>query len=151
MVTEVVMFENSLHESLLPMIVDMHIDCIMQDDCLIRYRPPFTPEKRENMLQFWKSQALQVEQGKLVMIMSVATDSNGCTTPTGIVQLRLPLSECGLFRADVEMLMVSHKHRGLGLARVLMVELERIARSKGCTLLVCIQLVFMTLTQLKWW
>ncbi len=54
----------------------------------------------------------------------------------GSVQLELCAKENGLHRAEVQKLFVLPSHRGRGIARRLMDELEAFARSQGRTLLV---------------
>jgi GNAT superfamily N-acetyltransferase len=50
----------------------------------------------------------------------------------------MPVSETGTFRDIVEKLLVSPEHRRKGIAKVLMLKLEEIARVEGRTLLVCV-------------
>lgn len=54
----------------------------------------------------------------------------------GVVMLSMPFAETGPFRASVEKLLVDPEARGRGIAKVLMSELERVARERGRTLLV---------------
>lgn len=134
-VANILQYEPGVHRHLLPQIVDLHARCIEFDGALLRFHPPFSEEKKKKMQSFWEQRISQVEQGlRICFIYSVI--ESGKEEIGGIAELGMPAAETGPFRGDVEMVIVSPNHRRQGIAKLLMVELERVARERGRTLLV---------------
>ncbi|RFU26947.1 hypothetical protein B7463_g9384, partial [Scytalidium lignicola] len=133
---------------LLPALVDLHIASIEHDNSLMRFHPPFTPEKRAKMLSFWRERMDQARSKRCIIIVATMTKTSTITPIDGqehekevekelcgVIELGTPDADTGPFRGAVEMLMVSPAHRRLGLATKLMLKLEEIALQEGRTLL----------------
>ena len=145
---QIELYAPGTHDYLIPALVDLHVRAIEFDDALLRFHPPFTGAKRESMKLFWKERIEQIVAGRRVMIMALGKDTTDPTSSrteeavvadnpiAGIVELGLPESETGPFRADVEFFMVSPRHRNGGVGSRLMRELEQLALAKQRTLLV---------------
>ena len=146
---EITKFDPQHNNHLLLKVVDLHRRCIEFDDALLRFHPPFTQSKLDQMLSFWKGRVDQIASGKRIMILAMARASPNSPQTTaeaaeteardeiaGMVELGLPEAETGPFRGDVELLMVSPDHRKGGLGRKLMQALEKIAWDHQRTLLV---------------
>ena len=121
----------------------------------MRFHPPFTPQKRQQVLDFWTTRlnAKEIESGQRTTLLALSTPSqsqnahesfsiHSGTAPitpepilAGMVELLTPTNalDTGPFRAELEILMVDPKYRRFGLARRLVEELERIALDKGRT------------------
>lgn len=135
--TSIIPFSPSQHAHFIPAIIQMHMDCIMSDGALLRFHPPFTPEKRQKMESFWNERLSQISTGRrITLIALVSTDGKEQGDVAGIIELGMPEADTGPFRADVEMLMVSPNYRRRGLANKLINDLEEIAKQKRRTLLV---------------
>jgi acetyltransferase len=88
------------------------------------------PVARATAEKYWKGVFDTLGSGRMLWIAS--EDDN----IVGSVQLELCAKENGLHRAEVQKLFVLKSHRGRGIARRLMDELESFARSQGRSLLV---------------
>ncbi|KAL6875927.1 acyl-CoA N-acyltransferase [Trichoderma longibrachiatum] len=131
-------FSPSHHTPLIPAIIQLHIDCIQFDDALLRFHPPFTPEKRRKMETFWNERLSQVSSGRRIVLIALASSADGNDhggDVAGIVELGMPDADTGPFRGNLEMLMVSPRYRRRGLAARLISDLEEIAREEKRTLL----------------
>lgn len=133
---KLVYFDPDTHSDLLPAIVELHAHCIDFDDALLRFHPPFSEQKRRKMLTFWEERIIQVTKGLRIPIMALSTTSSGGEEISGLIELGLPEADTGPFRGDVEMLMVSPNCRRQGIAKLLILELEKVAKARGRTLLV---------------
>jgi ribosomal protein S18 acetylase RimI-like enzyme len=134
--TKITVFDPSIHGHLLPALVDLHVDCIEDDNSLMRFHPPFDEEKRGKMLRFWEARTGLIAEGLKIRFMTMDVSTDGVESLSGVVELGMPESDTGPFRGDVEMLMISPAHRRKGLARLLMDEMEKAALQRGRTLLV---------------
>jgi GNAT superfamily N-acetyltransferase len=133
----IIPFSPSQHGHFLPAIIQMHIDCIQSDGALLRFHPPFTPEKYQKMESFWKARLSQISTGhRITLIALVSPDGKEEGDIAGIIELGMTEADTGPFRGDVEMLMVSPNYRRRGLASKLIDEVEVIAKEKKRTLLV---------------
>ncbi|KAL6862035.1 putative acetyltransferase [Trichoderma novae-zelandiae] len=133
----IIRFSPSNHSHLIPAIVQMHIACIQSDGALLRFLPPFTPEKRQKMEAFWNDRLSQISTGRRIALIALAStegnDDHGDLA--GIIELGMPDADTGPFRGDLEMLMVSPRYRRRGLAAQLISNLEETAREEKRTLL----------------
>ncbi len=89
------------------------------------------PVQVEEVTEWWLSLVPELEAGQLKLL--VARDGERIV---GTVQLRLASMPNSLHRAEVAKLVVHSDARRSGIARVLMAEIERIARRERRTLLV---------------
>lgn len=80
---------------------------------------------------FWNLLGQEVIASTRTMVLHIIEDK-----VAGVVTLLMPASETGPFRSYVEKLMVSPDHRRKGIARILILKLEEIAREKERWLLV---------------
>lgn len=134
--TKITVFDPKNHRHLLPALVDLHVDCIEDDNSLMRFHPPFNKEKREKMLRFWEARTALIADGLKIRFITLDVSTEGVESLSGVVELGMPESDTGPFRGDVEMLMISPAHRRKGLAKLLMCEMEKVALQRGRTLLV---------------
>jgi acetyltransferase len=88
------------------------------------------PVQRATAEKFWKGVFESLGSGRILWV----AEEGG--TIVGSVQLDLCAKENGLHRAEVQKLFVLPSHRGRGIAKRLMNELETFARSQGRSLLV---------------
>ncbi|KAL7941983.1 hypothetical protein V8C42DRAFT_333240 [Trichoderma barbatum] len=133
----IIPFAPSQHTHFIPAIIQLHIDCIQSDGALLRFHPPFSPEKRQKMESFWNERLSQISTGRrITLIALVSSADKDQDDVAGIIELGMPEADTGPFRGDVEMLMVSPNYRRRGLANKLIAELEEIAIEKRRTLLV---------------
>lgn len=88
------------------------------------------PVRRETAEKYWKGVFDALGSGRMLWV----AEEGGSVV--GSVQLELCAKENGLHRAEVQKLFVLRSHRGRGIARRLMDELEAFARSQGRSLLV---------------
>lgn len=127
------------HKALLPQFTDIQISCIMQDDTLAMFLPPFTPYKRDMVLNKWLDFAEEVQQKKrdifFVTVDGSEDDGEGDAEAVGVVMLSYPFAETGPMRSGVEKLLVSPKWRNHGIAKKLMNAVEQKAREVGRTVL----------------
>jgi ribosomal protein S18 acetylase RimI-like enzyme len=158
-------YSPSHHAHLLSSLVNIHILTIQHDNAVIRFHPPFTPHKRQQMLDFWTSRLANPEIITLLVLDTSANTASSSTSSTsadadasstdqsqsqsqnqdqsgnenlvGVVQLLTPLTalDTGPFRAEIEMLMIHPSYRRIGLAKRLMQALETVAMERGRTLL----------------
>ena len=144
-----------MHSSLIPQIVSLHITTVLADNIVMRFHPPFTPQKRQQVLDFWNARldAKEIENSQRTTLLALSNPSQSQEanesssdrpglppSPTeprlaGMVELLTPTTafDTGPFRAELEILMVHPDFRRLGLARRLVEELERTALEKGRT------------------
>lgn len=142
-------------DALLAGVVHLHAHCILRDGTLATYLPPLSQPK---MLSYWQSRLDQVAKGQRHIIISLQPTSSRTTSvpdpiftvegdvpvpaPTisiggatyevaGLVSLWKPEAETGPFRGEVEKLFSSPNHRRKGVARIVMKELETLARQDG--------------------
>ena len=88
------------------------------------------PVQQATAEKYWKGVFDSLGSGKMLWVAEEGA------SVVGSVQLELCAKENGLHRAEVQKLFVLPSHRGRGLARRLMDEIESFARSQGRTLLV---------------
>lgn len=136
-----ILYDPLIHAaSILPQIATIHAECILRSGTLASLHPSRNPDTGElafdpaKVLAYWQPRHDQVLAGQREIILQF-TDSTE-TELAGVVSLHLPTSETGPFRADVEKLLVSPRHRYKGIARRLMQKLEEVARGRGRSLLV---------------
>ena len=135
------------HPSIIPSIARLHASCILIDGTLATFIPPLDPTILTNWWQARYEETLRSER-IIIVIMTIAsepptpppvtssTEINALPTLiAGVVTLSTPFSETGPFRGTVEKLLICHSHRRLGLARLLMGELEAVALEHGKTIL----------------
>jgi len=99
----------------------------VQDGASVGFLAPVQPATAE---KYWKGVFDSLGAGRFLWV----AESGGAVV--GSVQLELCAKENGLHRAEVQKLFVLPSHRGHGIARRLMDELEAFARSQGRSLLV---------------
>lgn len=128
---EPILFDPQMHQHLLSHFADLHIACIEQDFTIATFIPPLSHDKT---LKWWQQQADEVLTRKRKIFFMMASDDS--STLAGVVMLGKPSWETGPFRASVEKLLVSTKCRRMGVAKKLMLELERVAKEQGRTMLV---------------
>jgi len=173
--SEVLLFDPKTHSHLLSSFVDIHIACVLHDNLVATFLPPFTIEKRATMIKWWQARFDEVSREQRVIIIGmgsaseadelagladdgqqyeseairarqdVKTPSSGNQILTGYVCLHKPVSETGPFRGPVEKLLVNPRFRKRGIAREMMDKLEVVARKERRTLLVS-QRAFMFLS-----
>jgi len=114
-------------ESLLSSLCKLLIDCVASG-ASIGFLPPLSPTLAEN---YWKSVAEDLDSGERVLLVAQKD-----TEILGAVQFELAMKENAKHRAEIQKLMVHTKHRGKGIARILMTRTEEIAFGLGRTLLV---------------
>jgi len=164
--SEVLVFDPKTHSHLLPSFVDIHIACVLHDNLIATFLPPFTTEKRAVMTKWWQARFDEVSREERVIIIALGSSSaadelpalandgqnyesaaisapknvqappNGDQILTGYVSLSKPMSETGPFRGPVEKLLVNPRFRKRGIARQMMEQIEVVARKEGRTLLV---------------
>lgn len=129
MTTAVVQLSPTSHPepqltALISSIAELHMTCIRHDHTMATFLPPLD---RHRIGLWWRSLVDEVGRGTrdiLVILLNHPTDE-----VIGVVSLAKPASETGAMRGLVEKLFVHPHHRGRGLSRVLMRELESLARS----------------------
>jgi len=99
----------------------------VEDGASVGFLAPVQPATAE---KYWKGVFDSLGATRMLWI----AEDEGAVV--GSVQLELCAKENGLHRAEVQKLFVLPSHRGRGLARRLMDEIESFARSQGRTLLV---------------
>lgn len=151
----IIPYNPQMHSSLIPQIVSLHITTILTDNIVMRFHPPFTSQKHQQVLDFWTARlnAKEIESGQRTTLLGISTlpqskEANGSssdrpglapstTEPSlvGMVELLTPTNalDTGPFRAELEILMVHPDFRRFGHARRLVEELERTALEKGRT------------------
>jgi len=164
--SDILLFDPKKHSHLLTSFVDIHIACVLHDNLVATFLPPFTIEKRAIMTKWWQARFDEVSRKERVIIigMGSASEANelagladdgqqyesaaisavqddevftsGNQILTGYVCLHKPMSETGPFRGPVEKLLVNPRFRKRGIARRMMDKLEIIAKKEGRTLLV---------------
>ena len=164
--SEVLVFDPKTHSHLLPSFVDIHIACVLHDNLIATFLPPFTTDKRAIMTKWWQARFDEVSREERVIIIALGSASAADELPvlandgqdyesaaisagksgkvhasgdqilTGYVSLSKPMSETGPFRGPVEKLLVNPRFRKRGIARQMMGEIEVVARKEGRTLLV---------------
>ncbi|KAF2857534.1 acyl-CoA N-acyltransferase [Piedraia hortae CBS 480.64] len=108
------------HAALVPQLAEIHAACVLHDHQLATYLPDASGDMdMSKLLDFWSRQI--TDQSRLIVLQF--TDDTESEI-IGCVCLHMPLSETGPFRASVEKLLVSPKHRYKGIARRLMKKLE---------------------------
>lgn len=131
-------FNSKEHAHLTPYLAGLHAQCITSDKLIGPFLPPLSQEK---LLGFWKDRIAETTAGSRVIVLLVS----GAVMPGarivgdqlyGVVMLAVPYSETGPYRARVESLLVSTKHRRRHGAVLLLQALEDQAVEKGRTLLV---------------
>ena len=133
---ETIIFDPVKHKSLLPSLVEIHIGCIENDFTLLRFLPPFPPEKRQTVLEWWESRMAGITSGARIVIMEVANGPDGKQEACGLVSLERDPSETGSYRANVQTLLVSPRYRRKGIATKLIKKLEEVALEDKRSLLV---------------
>lgn len=125
-----IIFSPTTHLHLLPSLAALHSTCITSFPYTIAtFLPPLDPSL---ITRWWEARVDEVRDGRriIIFVLSAAVDK-----VVGVVMLSMPFAETGPFRASVEKLLVDPEARGRGIAKVLMSELERVARERGRTLL----------------
>ncbi|MCW2236732.1 GNAT family N-acetyltransferase [Azospirillum canadense] len=95
----------------------------------VGYHAPLSPALNRD---FWTGVSRQLEGGAHRLLVARAPDG----TVLGSVQLALCTRPNGAHRAEVQKLLVLTRHRGRGIARRLMTDVEEFARGLGRSLLV---------------
>ncbi len=135
-------YNPKTHTSLIPQIVSLHITTILKDNIVMRFHPPFTAQKRQQVLDFWTARLdpEAIEKGERTSLLALSTPAQSHSQDAepvlaGMVDLLTPTNalDTGPFRAELEILMVHPDFRRFGLARRLVQELERLALEKGRT------------------
>lgn len=166
--SEVLVFDPETHSHLLSSFVDIHIACVLHDNLIATFLPPFTAEKRATMTKWWQARFDEVSREERVIIIALGSaseadelpalandgqdyesaaisggQSDKASTPAqiliGYVSLSKPMSETGPFRGPVEKLLVNPRFRKRGIARQMMEKIEVVARKEGRTLLVSLK------------
>lgn len=94
----------------------------------VGFMPPLAPDIAE---AYWLDVLKEVSQGNRILLVS-----NFSGELSGAVQLSLATKQNALHRAEVQKLFVHTRFRNLGIARMLMGEVEEAARKAGRSLLV---------------
>lgn len=125
---------NSVHRlstrearKVLPDLVTLLQD-VVEGGASVGFLPPLSRETAE---KYWLETIAEVEQGFRVLLVS--TDDGRVT---GSAQLALATKQNGLHRAEVQKLIVHSQFRKRGIARLLLTELDSVARQVNRTLLV---------------
>jgi len=164
--SEVLVFDPKIHSHLQSSFVDIHIACVLHDNLIATFLPPFTAEKRAMMTKWWQARFDEVAREERVIIIAlgsasaadelpalandgqdyesaaISTGKNGKAPASGdqilagYVSLSKPMSGTGPFRGPVEKLLVNPRFRKRGIARQMMEKIEVVARNEGRTLLV---------------
>ncbi|KAG9522831.1 acyl-CoA N-acyltransferase, partial [Aureobasidium melanogenum] len=135
----VIIFDPVKHDNLIPAFAFIHEDCIETDSTLATFHPPFqhadpgTPDIR--VLEYWKNNVAKVTEGTKIIFMQMVVSGSGQEELAGYVALGSQATETGPFRGSVEKLLVSPRHRRMGIAKRLMSKLEEVALMRGTTLL----------------
>lgn len=103
------------------------IDCVASG-ASVGFLPPLTVSEGE---QYWDGLEPDLRSGSRLLLVAVVEGR-----VAGAVQLALCTKKNGLHRAEVEKLMVYTEHRGSGIGRALMAEIEELAKRHHRTLLV---------------
>ncbi|KAF2152593.1 acyl-CoA N-acyltransferase [Myriangium duriaei CBS 260.36] len=130
---DVVIFHPDQHQHLLAEIARIHVHSIEEDGVCLVFLPPFHKDSDGTdpvVLKFWQEHIVEVRQDRAVIIMQLAG-----SRVAGVVVLRMPVTQTGSFRGEVEKLIVSPDFRRQGIATRLMEALENEAKSRGRTLL----------------
>jgi ribosomal protein S18 acetylase RimI-like enzyme len=114
--------DDSLREGLRALLADS-----VEDGASVGFLAPLKPRVAD---PYWESVLGSLGDGRALW---VAEDGGEVV---GTVQLELCGKENGRHRAELQKLLVRTTHRGRGIARRLLEEAERFARSHGLTLLV---------------
>lgn len=101
---------------------------VVEGGSSVGFLPPLSNETAE---RYWLETIAEVEKG--VRVLLVATDDGRIT---GSAQLALATKQNGLHRAEVQKLIVHSQFRKRGIARLLLTEVDAIARQLNRTLLV---------------
>lgn len=126
------------HKAFLPQFTELQIACVTTDHTLAMFLPPFTPSKRDVVLNKWLDYAEEVRQGNRDIFFITASSVDGSEEEAvGVVMLAYPFAETGPMRSQLEKLCVSPKHRSRGIARRLLAAVEQKAKEVGRT---CISL-----------
>lgn len=160
-----IVFDPKTHSHLLSSFVDIHIACVLHDNLVATFLPPFDAQKRETLTKWWQARFDEAERDERVIIIAMGSASDADDLPisngggeqqymsaaiapgkgtteglgqalVGYVSLAKPVSETGPFRGPVEKLLVNPRFRKRGVARSLMEKVEVVAREVGRTLLV---------------
>lgn len=129
-----ILFEPDKHSDLIPQFTRIHIQCVLQDHVVATFLPPFDVDEHavdQKVLSYWKSHADQIRKGTRFLIFPLAGDQ-----VAGYVTVGLPSTPTIGFRGEVEKLLVDPTHRRKGIAKTLMLALEKEAKSRGRDLLV---------------
>ncbi|TKX21661.1 acetyltransferase-like protein 15 [Elsinoe australis] len=128
-----ILFEPDKHSDLIPQFTRIHIQCVLQDHVVATFLPPFDVDEHavdQKVLSYWKSHADQIRKGTRFLIFPLAGDQ-----VAGYVTVGLPSTPTIGFRGEVEKLLVDPTHRRKGIAKTLMLALEKEAKSRGRDLL----------------
>ncbi len=129
------LFNPTKDKVLIPQMAQIHHDCIVVDHQMATFLPPLEDEK---LINFWHNMSDRMETEQVAIIIQMAEGQNGSDEGevAGYVVLVMHHMETGPFRADVKKLMVSTRHRKMGVARRVMGKLEDVARERHTELLV---------------
>ena len=135
MTTETEKFDITQHAHFIPSFAQLHYDVIEYDQVSMTFLPPLDLAKVE---RYWQEDAAETHLGKKrkTIFMEIMNDAEGKQTLVGLVVLAKLLTETGPFRAEMEKLLVSPKHRQQGIGKRLVQRLEAFAKSEGRTRLV---------------
>jgi len=151
---------------LIPAFVDIHIACVLHDNLIATFRPPFDTARRELILKYWQARFDEANRDERVIIavLGKLRDADALPPPSklapdqkyetraiqtsseeangdeqvlaGYVTLYKPITETGPFRGPIEKLLVNPRFRFRGIARTMMEKVEVVGREQGRTLLV---------------
>ena len=131
---DIVIYDRDKHADMAPLFASIHQACTLENPITVAtFVPPFTQEKNRAMAEYWHER-LSLPQNSVVMAFSKG--AKGEKHLAGYVVLHMPFTESGPFRAEVQKLFVHPDSRRQGIARMLMVKLEEIARAHDRTMLV---------------
>jgi len=161
-----IVLDSTKDTYLIPAFVDIHIACVLQDNLIATFRPPFDTAKRELMIRWWHARFDEASRDERVIIavLGKLQDADAMPPPStlapgqkyetpaivgssqeadgneevlaGYVMIHKPVTETGPFRGPVEKLLVNPRFRFRGIARTMMEKVEVVAREQGRTLLV---------------
>jgi GNAT superfamily N-acetyltransferase len=135
-----VLYDASKHSHLIPSMVVCHASCITTEPFMLaNFLPPL---KNDLMTEWWKRRCdetsnTDILSGERYIILQLAPDpTTGEEEVAGVVMLAAPYNETGVFRGNVEKLLVCPHHRRKGIAGAIMTKLEEVAKEKNKLLLV---------------
>lgn len=127
-------FDPDRDQQLISQLAQIHYDCIEQDHAMLGFMPPL---HMQDIIRYWEGCVDDVRHGvRDIIVQTYQNNSRSNEEVVGVVGLWKPVSGTGPFRAEVHRLLVSPAHRYKGVARMLMLKLEEVAKQKDRWLLV---------------